>query len=327
MGPLVSIVIPCYNAAPWLAETLDSCFRQTHLSIEVIFVDNGSMDNSVEVAKRCGGSRLLVTTCERKGASAARNVGLQLAQGEFIQYLDADDLLSPDKIEMQLAALRESSADLMGVCRAVHFFDGDDKEQGVVHDGWPLVDTADTADWLVELLGPEAGGMVPLGCWLTPTGVAKQAGPWNEALTVNDDGEYFARVVLAATGIRRSSGGAYYYRKHRTGQNLSAQKKAAHWRSTILSLDLIAENLLKKRDGERAKKALARGYMDIAFSTFPTQMDMSTLALERVRELGGTRYIPKLDTWKGNLLQSILGWRNARRLSHFIHKYRSGGVG
>jgi glycosyltransferase involved in cell wall biosynthesis len=104
--PLVSCVIPVFNAARFLEETLASVFAQTHPAVEVIAVDDGSTDGSAEVLARHAGR----VTCLRqanRGEAAARNAGLAAANGAFIAFLDADDLWAPDKITRQLARLRE----------------------------------------------------------------------------------------------------------------------------------------------------------------------------------------------------------------------------
>ena len=98
--PLVSILIPCYNSEKWLAETLESALAQTWQNKEIIVVDDGSTDSSLEIAKTFESNKVKVLRQDNRGASAARNLGLTNAQGDFIQYLDADDLLSEDKISL-----------------------------------------------------------------------------------------------------------------------------------------------------------------------------------------------------------------------------------
>ena len=101
MKPLVSILIPAYNAAEWIAESLRSAMEQTWPRKEIIVVDDGSRDRTAEVARRFASNEVAVVSIENQGAAAARNHALQLAQGDYIQWLDADDLLAPDKIERQ----------------------------------------------------------------------------------------------------------------------------------------------------------------------------------------------------------------------------------
>src|SRR6266571_3302693 len=95
--PLVSVLVPAYNAAPWIAESLGSALAQTWPNTELIVVDDGSRDETASVVKQFLGPRVRLIRQENQGQSAAENSALRAAQGEFIQYLDADDLLSFDK--------------------------------------------------------------------------------------------------------------------------------------------------------------------------------------------------------------------------------------
>src|SRR5947199_10753884 len=105
MKPLVSILITAYNAENTVAYTLQSAIAQTWPHKEIIVVDDGSRDRTAEVVRRF--KEVTVVSTENQGLSAAQNHAFPLSQGDYIQYLDADDLLAPNKIERQLAALRE----------------------------------------------------------------------------------------------------------------------------------------------------------------------------------------------------------------------------
>ena len=113
-APLVSILIPCRNSAPWLEETLHSCLAQTHCNLEIILVDDASTDQSAELARRVASNdaRLQVHTQAPGGACRARKRAFELSHGEYIQYLDADDLLHPNKIASQLDVMRRTGAKL-----------------------------------------------------------------------------------------------------------------------------------------------------------------------------------------------------------------------
>jgi len=110
--PLVSVVIPCYNAAAWLRETLDSALRQTGVNLQVILIDDGSTDGSAEIAAR-EFPQVELSRTEHRGASRARDCGLRAARGEYIQFLDADDLLLEGKIARQCAHLISTGADIV----------------------------------------------------------------------------------------------------------------------------------------------------------------------------------------------------------------------
>jgi hypothetical protein len=111
--PLVSILIPCFNAGPMLAHCLSSCLRQTYPRIEIILADNNSTDGSVKVAESFAekfGGRFEIVPCTTQGHCHARRAAEDRAVGDFVQWLDADDELFPDKIERQVAAL-DNAAD------------------------------------------------------------------------------------------------------------------------------------------------------------------------------------------------------------------------
>jgi len=102
----VSVVIPCYNAAPFLGETLESALAQTHSPLEVIVIDDGSTDDSAAIAESFG-PPVRVIRQENQGESVARNRGMDEARGEWIALLDADDVWKPQKLERQTATLDE----------------------------------------------------------------------------------------------------------------------------------------------------------------------------------------------------------------------------
>lgn len=110
--PKVSIIIPCYNAAKMIARCLHSCFEQVYPNIEIIIVDNNSTDDSISIAKLAASATqqsVLITQCSSTGQNYAHNHGFALATGDYIQWLDADDELEPNKIALQVAALEQNS--------------------------------------------------------------------------------------------------------------------------------------------------------------------------------------------------------------------------
>jgi glycosyltransferase involved in cell wall biosynthesis len=111
-NPLVSIIIPCYNAALYVREAIESALGQTYVQKEVIVIDDGSTDDSLKVI-RSFGHTIRWETGPNRGGSAARNRGIELAKGEFIQFLDADDLLFSQKIERQMTFLRNYACDMV----------------------------------------------------------------------------------------------------------------------------------------------------------------------------------------------------------------------
>lgn len=104
-NPLVSIIIPTWNYGRYLSRAIESCLQQTHGNLEVIVIDDGSTDGTGEMVRSIGDPRVLYHYQENQGVSSARNRGLKEAKGNFIVFLDADDRLTEDSIEVRLAVM------------------------------------------------------------------------------------------------------------------------------------------------------------------------------------------------------------------------------
>jgi len=110
MTPTISVVIPAYNAATTLTETLDSVLKQTFTDFEVIVINDGSRDETAAIAQSTGDARVRLVSQDNVGLAATRNRGIQLARSEYISFIDADDLWTPEKLAAQWAALEAQPA-------------------------------------------------------------------------------------------------------------------------------------------------------------------------------------------------------------------------
>src|SRR5689334_20141129 len=108
MTPLVSILIPAYNAERWIGDAIRSARAQTWPRVEIIIVDDGSRDRTLEIARQFASKDVSVLTQENQGASTARNRAFEYCQGDYVQWLDADDVLAPDKIARQMEVASSS---------------------------------------------------------------------------------------------------------------------------------------------------------------------------------------------------------------------------
>jgi glycosyltransferase involved in cell wall biosynthesis len=315
-SPAVSIIIPAYNAARWIADTLQSALAQTWKNKEIILIDDGSTDDTVAIAERHECTVLKIIRQDNQGPGVARNKAFQESQGDYIQYLDHDDLLSPEKVEAQLKVLMESPPRMVGVSSAVYFMDGQDPHDAKRQDGWPMVSTDDPVNWLIDLFGPDGPfSMVPPGCWLTPRVLVEEAGAWDERPTPDDDGEFFTRVIVRSSGIRRAETGTFYFRKHPDGQNRGCMRtEELHW-GALRSTERKAQVILAESETPRAKRALANLFMVRAVASYPFYPEITSVAIKRAEELGGASYFPPFGTWRGDLLSRLVGWKLARKAS------------
>ena len=214
MSHLVSILMPAFDAEEWIADSLRSAIGQTWGHIEVIVVDDGSRDRTLTIARSFESPSVRVVTQKNQGAAAARNLAFSMSQGDYIQWLDADDLLAPDKIALQMQVLAESDGRTLASCPWGAFRY---RLREARFRPTSLWSDQSATEWLIRKLA-ENLHMQP-GTWLTPREVAVDAGFWDTGLTNDDDGEYFCRVLMRSNGVRFVPDGKVYYRQ--TGSGLS----------------------------------------------------------------------------------------------------------
>jgi len=314
MSQVVSIVIPCYNASRWLAAALESALAQTWPHTETIVVNDGSTDESLAVATRFADRGVVVLDQPNRGASAARNAGLRAARGEFIQFLDADDLLSPDKIAAQIGLLAGRPPGTLATCAWGRF----ESDPAAAR----FVDTAVFNDFQpIEflLLAAETGAMMHPSAWLVPRPVAEKAGPWNESLTLNDDGEYFCRVALASSGLAFCSTGRSYYRSGLPG-SLSQQRSPTARLSQFRSVELMAQHLEGFESSTRTRRAAANHFQRFVHDFFPDPKKLIKAAEEKIKALGGSsRPEPEMGP-QTSALARLIGWRNVWRIKSLLRR-------
>jgi len=184
-SPGVSVIIPCYNHAHYLPDAVNSVLAQTFTDWEALIVDDGSTDNTREVAAQFTDSRIRYIYQENRGLSGARNTGIRAAEGEYLAFLDADDLLTPTFFETCLAALR-ADTELAGVYTRNHFVD----EAGNLlprRGGQALAGTAFRARIL------EGGFFPPVSAMVRRT-VVVEVGMFDEQLTSVEDWDLWLRL-------------------------------------------------------------------------------------------------------------------------------------
>ncbi len=158
MSSLVSVIVPCYNYAHYITETIESLQAQTHKDWEAIVIDDGSKDNSREVVEELMKSepRIRYIYQENKGLPGARNTGLREAKGDFVQFLDADDLLENQKLEWQVKAFEANPELDIAYSSIRYFFDGKPEELFYSMDGfnrpWSLTKSGKGKDLIRYML-------------------------------------------------------------------------------------------------------------------------------------------------------------------------------
>ncbi|MGH8442774.1 MAG: glycosyltransferase, partial [Nevskiaceae bacterium] len=252
------------------------------------------------------GADLRILRQSNRGQAAALNAGLAAARGDFIQYLDADDLIDPDKIQAQLARLAEGG---VAVASGEWGRFRDDPRETRFEQGLCRQDV-DARAWLAGNW-EQGGGMMLPALWLLPRSVVEGAGPWNESLTVNNDMEYFVRALLAAGRVRFAKDARCRYRSGMAG-SLSGRREPAAWSSYFRSIELSQAHLGDGLD-EPLRRGLSLVWQRFAYAAFPYEPALAEDAMRRAQALHEVRLAPE-GGWRFRTAARVLGWRLARRL-------------
>jgi len=311
MNPVISVIVPCFNAQSWVGAAIESALAQDGPELEVIAINDGSTDGSLSVLERYTGPRVRVIDQPNRGSAAARNAGLGAARGKYIQFLDADDLLAPAKIANQVSLLAGRGPDTVATSRWARF-KGNPSEAVAAES--PLYRDISPIDFL--LLHTGEGHMMHPGAWLVPSAVARRAGPWNESLSLNDDGEYFARVALASSTIVHSANSLVLYRSGLSG-SLSGRSDRRSLESMYRSCEQVADHLRGAEDSPRVRRALADYFQRLAYEVYPAAPDLFRRAEARARALGGSAVLPPMGRRQAWLAR-LVGWRLARRAASYF---------
>lgn len=213
-SPLVSIIVPCYNQGQYLGEALDSVLAQTYSNWEVIIVDDGSTDNSAEVAKAyiAKDSRIHYFHQTNAGPSAARNYGVRESKGKYIQFLDGDDKLSARCIELAVKHMESHQETVVFYSRVRYF--------GVRNDEFVIRWTG-----YADLL---CANSIICCCMMRRTDF-NRIGGFDEQMHGYEDWELFIRLLYGRPEVYQHPDFLFHYRitDSQTSVNAQAGKRAA----------------------------------------------------------------------------------------------------
>jgi glycosyltransferase involved in cell wall biosynthesis len=312
----VSLLIPVYNAASTIGRTIESAMTQTWPDKEIILVDDGSTDDTLATLRAYESSQVKVITQPNAGACAARNRAFAAAQGELIQYLDADDLLSPNKLEEQVRIIQQFGKEVIASSKLEPVYPADYTGSRIRQQNFLERDWNNPVDWLINSF--EGKGMNQTSIWLTPRHLVEKAGPWNEKLLVNQDGEFFCRVLLQAKAIRFAENAIVYYHAGNTGSvsGMLSFEKAA---SRLYSYQLCDKQVLAREDSDRVRQALIQNYLFFIYFHYDHFPQLIPQAKEQIAKLG----IPSNRIPGGKYFSYLakgIGFYNALKLRSVLRK-------
>jgi glycosyltransferase involved in cell wall biosynthesis len=317
---LVSVVIPAYNAAQWIVESIESIVQQSYRDIEIILVNDGSTDGTAEIA-RCilqnGPFRYEIVHQENKGPSAARNRGWRVARGSWIQFLDADDLIHPRKIEIQIVEGASATADVIYSDWQRIRWNGSawDKDNYVYS---PSIGKEAAAD----LLRNE--NFIGLGSQLIRVNALRRLSGFDETHRLVEDVELYIKIAIG-NGVfvkAGSSGPLFWYRDHPGSLSKSDDRGFAE--ACFRNARLVAQ-YLGERESPPSPEAIdaivdvyslgARYFAEIDWQRFE-QIVAEIEALRPGFVPKAPRSLRKLSHW--------VGYKNAERIAILYRQAKRG---
>ncbi|GAB1545269.1 hypothetical protein NUACC21_79450 [Scytonema sp. NUACC21] len=305
MPPLVSVIIPCFNAEKWISEAIDSCLQQTYSNVEIIVVDDGSTDNSLEIIKSYG-NKIIWRSVNHRGGNHARNKAFALSKGKYIQYLDADDYILPEKIERQVCFMEETGADVVY---------GDWRYQHHLPDGTSYLDNIEfpgaQADILESLLANWWTAVASL--LYRRTSVEKTSG-WDENFQAAQDRDFFLSVVLKGAKVLYQPGCYSIYRRY--GDVTVSSSSKPRWIASHQAVLVKAEQKLKQLNlmSVKYRCALAKSYFQLArealsidnYSQYLSLLEEALIVFPDFKRDNGRRVY--------YLIQSLCGFRRTESI-------------
>jgi len=309
MRELVSILIPAYNAAPWIARAITSAINQSWWPVEVIVVDDGSHDRTLDVCRDFESRQVKVVSQPNMGAAAARNEALRHAQGRFVQWLDADDVYHPEKTARQLHAARELGNPMWLISGAFGRFNYRPEKSAFTRTA--LWRDLTPIDYL--LTGFNQNVWFQKGVWLMSRELLDVVGPWPETRSPGNDREYVCHMVARSAGIKFVEDARTYHRASDLGRP-AITRSATALNALFASKARSIQSLLSLEDSSRTRAAGVQLLQHWYQMFYPESEHIVEQAQRLAEQLGGTLQQPRL-TWQYRPVEWLWGYPSAVTLS------------
>ncbi len=295
--PSVTVVIPCWNAERWVSRAIDSALAQTGVNLDVIVVDDGSSDRSLEII-RSFGDRIAWLTGANQGAPVARNLGVFRSQSEYVLFLDADDYLEEGALACWSSVASRTAADLV-LAPFEYEYGIDGKRKSGSSISKPIVTARLLRNWI-------AGDFIPPCAVIWRRQFVREIGGWREGLRRNQDGELLMRALILGAHVDVAERGLGVYFQHDSPKRVSKQVDhnilvgEAEMLSDLVEIAIHQE----KRD---LLPVLGLACYRLAYECFALKEDsIGELALKKARQLGARGHF---GSFQHRLLAGALGLR------------------
>ncbi|NLM67284.1 MAG: glycosyltransferase family 2 protein [Enterococcus sp.] len=313
MQELVSILVPLYNSEQYIADTIESALNQTWKNKEIIIVDDGSTDNSYLIAKSYESKNVRIFRQKHQGACVARNFAFVKSNGNYIQYLDADDLMAPDKIEKQIAYFKQFGNNICTSCKSIRFLNCNsvfyDTGKNVSKDyKYPL-------DYLIDLW--ETGDYLGIHAWLIPRHIIYKTGEWDINLKRFQDTDFIIRVLNHTKEVKYVSDCLVYYRD--SPNSISKTNYNIYEESSCYLITKVINDILLPVEYKKVNPAAIVYLSNAIYRWYPRFPDLVQTGLITLKKMDA-----KIEVKHKNVLFTfliyVIGWKKTRNIELKFYK-------
>ncbi len=310
LNPLVSVCIPAYNAKEYIVSTLNSLVQQTYRNLEIIVVEDGSAMPCKKEVESFLDPRIKYYFQKNGGAGNARNKAFHFSTGDYIKFMDADDLLSNNSIEAQVNCIIKNEATIVSGQWGRFYNDDLSTFKLSEEKVWKSMDAI---SWIQQswLQGPN---MTQPGIFLFSRKLVEKAGLWTEELSVGpmDDMEYYTRLILNADNVTFCEESLLMYRSG-LNDSLSKVKSEQAMEIALKTIELATDCLLKFDQTENSKRAISTQYQVYIYNVYSVYNHLYKKALGLQKRYGKNDFeFPAGGITK--VLKSLVGWKVAKQI-------------
>lgn len=317
--PKISVIIPCYNAEAFLQQSIESVLAQQYDNLELIIVNDGSTDNSAAILDHYASSypgKIYVEHSPNRGVSAARNLGTNIATGEYIQYLDADDLLRPETLQKRIQTLQSSGADVV----YANFQLIMEQKDGTYTYG-KIVNRQIKDVHPIPEISLFTNFWVPLAALMYKKTIVDKIGSWNETLPIIQDARFALDAALHGATFEYINSVEAYYRVS-LGNSLSRRDPLGFYVDCYNNA-LQIEQYWEKNGGltHERLKALAHVYNFTSKSLF---WHDEQLFLKNIQHLRRVQFRPALSFARLiHVISQLIGINQTRNILAILKRIKS----
>jgi glycosyltransferase involved in cell wall biosynthesis len=312
LNPLISIITPCFNSGKYIKDTIESVLYQTYTNFEWIIINDGSTDNTEEIVQSYKDERIRYIYQENRGQCTASNKGIEASIGNFIKFLDADDIMNLTHLQNLIDCIKDEETLIS--CSWGRFYNDDLSSFKLEREN--VSKSLGSIEWIKMALN-QRHDMMPGWLWLIPRNIIRKSGGWDERFTLNNDFEFSIRLLLASKEVKFSQNAIIYYRTNKN--TLSSTYNESSLKNAIQSNILGIKLILTRENSELTRRICANRLQEWAFITYPEFPNLFFILNSEIKKLGGSNIKIEGGIYF-RLIVFFLGWKKAKKIKQIIKR-------